>query len=70
MNNVYPVSKEFINQLKSIRRESYDSYHAIKILNNRFYWKQYSLIANVAINSPELFKDMYDDKVTFDIFPR
>lgn len=70
MNNVYPVSKEFMNQLKSIHRESYDSYHAIKILNNRRYWKQYSLIANVAINSPELFKDMYDDKVTFDIFPR
>ena len=70
MNNEYPVSKEFMNQLKSIRRESYDSYHAIKILNNRRYWKQYSLIANVAINSPELFKDMYDDKVTFDIFPR
>lgn len=70
MNNVYPVSKEFINQLKSIRRESYDSYHAIKILNNRRYWEQYSLIANVAVNSPELFKDMYDDEVIFDIFPR
>ena len=70
MNNEYPVSKEFMNQLKSIRRESYGSYHAIKILNNQRYWKQYSLIANVAINSPELFKDMYDDKVTFDIFPR
>ena len=70
MNNVYPVTKKFMNQLKSIRRESCDSYHAIKILNNRRYWKQYLLIANVAINSPKLFKDMYNDKVTFDIFPR
>lgn len=70
MNNVYPVSKEFMNQLESIRIESYNSYHAIKILNNRRYWKQYSLITNVAINSPELFKDMYDDKVFLYIFPR
>lgn len=70
MNNVYPVTKEFINQLKSIRRKSCNSCHAIKILNNRRYWKQYSLIANVAINSPKLFKNMYDDKVTFDVFHR
>lgn len=67
MSNVYPVSKSFSKQLNSIRKQTYNSDHAVKGLNNRRYWKQYSLIASTAIDNPKLFKKFYDNKVILDI---
>lgn len=62
----YPISENFFNSLKELRKQSVDFNHAWEIINNRRYRKTFGTMFARALKG--VLKLMYCGEVNMDVF--